>query len=443
MESYATDSFFTLTAWSQAIAQGEVTPRELVERCLAEVETWEKTIRAWVRIDQDEAFRQADTLGEELKQGTSRGPLHGIPFGVKDIFDLQGVLTCNGSPIRDQSLPQQDAEIVGRLRAAGAIFLGKTVTTEYACFDPPPTRNPWNVRHTPGGSSSGSAAAVATGMCAAALGSQTGGSITRPASYCGVTGYKPTFDRYSRRGVTPVSFSLDHVGFLARCVPDLILLTQTLAEEDTLPTLSKPPRLGILDQMFVEDADPDAGRVLRAAVDRCKSRGAEIVSLALPNSFQDISEMHRRIMATEAAEFHYEHFRDHEDELGPLLHELLEEGLSMPAIDYAEALKYRLELLPLMEVLFKQVDAFLTPATVSAAPSGLTSTGSPLFNSPWSFLGTPTVSFPVGYADNGLPMGVQLVGARGTDQQLLNIAQWVDDLLRWRSPPPKLSGSFE
>src|ERR1700730_17802572 len=218
----------TIHAAAGAIRARKTTPLELVEMCLANVDRWESTVRAWVFLERDYPRAEAKLLTEELGKGQYRGPLHGIPIAVKDIFDVFDWPTAAGSQLWENSIAREDCEVVRRLRAAGAIFLGKTVTTQYASFDPPVTRNPWNVEKTPGGSSSGSAVALATGMCLGALGSQTGGSITRPASYCGVTGCKPTYGRVSVDGVVPLAFSMDHPGPMAGCVRDLATMLQVI-----------------------------------------------------------------------------------------------------------------------------------------------------------------------------------------------------------------------
>ena len=221
-----------LTEAAAAIQRKMVSPLELVEDCLNRIARFEPRLSAWVVVDADAARDAARRMTGELAQGTTRGPLHGIPVAIKDIVDVAGFPTRAGSNLTDPEMVSEDATVVARLRRAGAIILGKTVTTEFACFDPSPTRNPWNLAHTPGGSSSGSAAAVATGMCAGAIASQTGGSITRPASYCGIAGVKPTFGRVSRGGVTPVSFHLDHVGVMARSAADCAALLATIAGDD-------------------------------------------------------------------------------------------------------------------------------------------------------------------------------------------------------------------
>ena len=221
--------FATLHAAADAIRERRATPLDILDQCLTQIDRWESRISAWVFIDQEGARAEATRMTEEIKQGKYRGPLHGIPVGIKDIFDVFDWPTAAGSKLWAQSMARKDAPVVERLRQAGAVFLGKTVTTLFASFDPAVTRNPWNLERTPGGSSSGSAAALATGMCLGALGSQTGGSITRPASYCGVCGLKPTFGLVSGEGVVPLSPSMDHPGPMARCVRDLALLLQVIA----------------------------------------------------------------------------------------------------------------------------------------------------------------------------------------------------------------------
>src|SRR6266478_6381486 len=254
------------------IRQGRLSPTELLDPCLAQIDRHEPRVRAWVFVDRESARAQCEQLTQELSRGQNRGPLHGIPLGIKDIYDVFDWPTAAGSRLWARSVARRDATVVARLRQAGAVFLGKTVTTQYASFDPPPTRNPWNPTRTPGGSSSGSAAAVACGMCLGALGSQTGGSITRPASYCGVAGLKPTFGRVSCDGVVPLAPSMDHVGPIAGCIRDLAILLQVIAGPDLrdpncvhLPVpdfnllinqQESPPRLAKVRGLFQERAAP-------------------------------------------------------------------------------------------------------------------------------------------------------------------------------------------
>src|SRR6516165_9134271 len=228
---------YTIHEAAEAITGKRVVPLDLVEQCLSAIDQWEKHIKAWVFVDAEYARAEAMRLSHELAKGYYRGPLHGIPIGVKDIFDVYDWPTACGSKLWANSIARHDAAVVASLRTAGAIFLGKTVTTQYASFDPPVTKNPWNLKHTPGGSSSGSAAAVATGMCLGALGSQTGGSITRPASYCGIAGCKPTYRYLPLDGIMPLAHSMDHPGPMAQNVMDLALMLRVMVSRGfELPT---------------------------------------------------------------------------------------------------------------------------------------------------------------------------------------------------------------
>src|SRR5438105_826663 len=247
----------TIHEAAAALRAGKTTPIDLVNKCLANIDRWEGKIRAWVFVERAYARAEAERLTEELGKGQYRSPLHGIPIAVKDIFDVFDWPTAAGSKLWEKSIARQDCEVVRRLRNAGAIFLGKTVTTQYASFDPPITRNPWNLERTPGGSSSGSAAALATGMCLGALGSQTGGSITRPASYCGVAGCKPTYGRVPLDGIVPLAWSMDHPGPMARCAFDLGLMLAVIADSWRGPTSNEaPPRLLRVRGLFHDLAEP-------------------------------------------------------------------------------------------------------------------------------------------------------------------------------------------
>ena len=274
--------FFTLHIAAESIRTGRLTPVDLLEICLERIDRLEDRVHAWVFVDAKGARTEAERLTAEVRRGEHRGLLHGIPIGIKDIFDVAHWPTAAGSRLWKDRIAGQDATVVRRLREAGAVFVGKTVTTQYASFDPPPTRNPWNLSRTPGGSSSGSAAALACGMCLGALGSQTGGSITRPASYCGIAGLKPTFGCVSTNGVVPLAASMDHVGAMARCVRDLAILFQTIADpknsEETQPP-RVPPRLGRLRGIFENRADASVLRMMDEACDRLRACGAVIVEV--------------------------------------------------------------------------------------------------------------------------------------------------------------------
>lgn len=437
----------------QQLRRGTIRPIELVDKCLQRIERLESRIKAWVLVDAAGARQAAEALGEELTQGRMRGPLHGIPIGIKDVFDVAGWPTKAGSPLRAEHIAGDDATLVARLRAAGAIFLGKTVTTEYACFDPSPTKNPWNLAHTPGGSSSGSAAAVALGMCLAAIGSQTGGSITRPASYCGVAGMKPTFGLLDLAGAVPVSYHLDHAGPIARTVGDLAAMLQVLTTptaEEGLPAPeartdylhvadgARMPKLGVIEPFFMERCDDQVRRETQRALDRIRQGGAQILKVAPPTSYADLLPLHRRIMAVEAAAYHRQAFEAQRKAYGQHIAALVEEGLKTPAWEYAAAIRHLEWYREHAWDGLPEVDALVTPATPTAAPARLDTTGDPMFNSPWSYAGLPTVSFRCGFTEQTLPLGLQLIGRRGSDASLLTAAAWCERRLHIEAEPPLL-----
>ncbi|MCS6975994.1 MAG: amidase [Gemmatales bacterium] len=426
------DSADTLESLAAKLATGRLTCRQLVERCLQRIEEREAEVRAWVLVDAEGARRQADERDRELKNGLRRGPLHGIPLGIKDLFDVQGWPTKAGSRLLGQSPAVEDAVAVARLRSAGAVLLGKTVTTPYASFDPPPTRNPWNPARTPGGSSSGSAAAVAVGMCLAALGSQTGGSITRPASYCGVAGCKPTYGLISVRGVFPLAPSMDHVGPLGRCVADLACLLEVIADVP-LHRLARseapPPRLGRLGGFFRDLADPETWELFERILHRLSESGATVQDVPLPPSFIDIHRQHRIIMAVEAAAFHQERFRQYPDDYPAKITQLLTEGLNMPAVEYAKARQEQERAKGEILDCFRDCDVLAAPATTGPAPDRAT-TGDPAFNSPWSFTHLPVVSLPIGLSSQGLPLAMQLIGRPFEEARLFAAAVWCEEQIR-------------
>ncbi len=431
------------------IRAGQISPIELVDRCIKRIDRFEDRIHAWVLVDAEGARQRA----LELSDSPPVGPLHGIPVGIKDIVDIAGWPTQAGSPLLEGNVARQDAPIVTALRRAGAIILGKTVTVEFACFDPSPTRNPWSatLEHTPGGSSSGSAAALAVGMCMGAIGTQTGGSLVRPSTYCGVATCKPTFGRVSRRRIAPVSYHLDHPGPMARTVDDLRALLQVIMPSQSAgPSLGSdvvddpaappniPPRLGRIDQFFMEHDDASVAEVTRLALATLDQAGAKIVPVAFPDGFEQIQPMHRRIMAVEAAEVHRERFRQHREGYGPKIAGLLDEGLSISAVDYAAALsdqrRFRRRVARWLED--QDVDALVMPSTDTTAPATLETTGTPKFQAPWSCAGLPVVSIPAGLASDGMPSGIQLVGRPHSEEPLLSIARWCEQQIAFHEAPP-------
>ena len=427
----------TISDMAGQIHNGRITPPELAEQCLGRIAEHEDRIHAWVLVDEEGARRTAEELAAE---DVPRGPLHGIPLGIKDIVDVRGFATRAGSPLRERHIAEEDAPVVAALRRAAAIILGKTVTVEFACFDPSPTKNPWSpdLTHTPGGSSSGSAAAVALGMCFGAIGSQTGGSLVRPATYCGVATCKPTFGRISRRGVVPVSYHLDHVGPMARSAGDLEIMLRCLMDKpsSSRPPLPDPPRLGLLEQFFMEEASRGIHKTTTEALDRLRNAGAQVQTVAFPDGFEQVRPMHRRIMAVEAAAYHREPFAKHREAYGPMIASLLDEGLTISGVDYAAALAwqrgYRRRVTDWLARL--DIDALIVPSTDTTAPATLETTGTPKFQAPWSSAGLPVVSIPCGLArcdsaDVDMPAAVQLVGPADSEFHLLRVARWCQQRL--------------
>jgi Asp-tRNA(Asn)/Glu-tRNA(Gln) amidotransferase A subunit family amidase len=443
----------TIHAAAQEIRSQRLSPVDLLDRCLAQIDRLEERVRAWVFVDRDGARAEAEKLTEEIRRGHWRGPLHGIPIGIKDIIDVFDWPTAAGSRLWARSIARRDATVVQRLRQAGAVLLGKTVTTQYASFDPPVTRNPWHAARTPGGSSSGSAAAVACGMCPGALGSQTGGSITRPAAYCGVAGCKPTFGRVSGAGLLPLAASMDHPGPIASCVRDLAILLQTIAGPDPLDPhcsghgvpdyleavktpLPRPPVLGRLRGLFESAATPEMAAFMDRVAEQLRQRGVTIREVALPAAFAEVVGRHRTVMAVEAAAYHGERLRWHPDDYQPRITALLGEGLACTAAEYARCKEHQQQLARLMLVCFEGVDALLTPATTSPAPEADT-TGDPALNSPWSYTGLPTVCFRAGWSTEELPLGVQLVGRPWGEAELFRVAEWCEGALPTESREPQ------
>jgi len=461
----------TIAVAARQIRDGRLTPLDLVEQRLARIRRHDGRLRAWVVVDDEGARRAARQAADDLAAGRDLGPLHGIPLGIKDIIDVEGFATEAGSPLRRGHMAAGDAPVVAALRRAGAIILGKTVTVEFACFDPSPSRNPWSpdLRHTPGGSSSGSAVAVAAGMCLAALGTQTGGSLVRPASYCGIATCKPTFGRVSAEGIVPVSCHLDHPGPMARSVADLEILLQYLLadrglsrfsgrrraamvgengavpfpnpepEPTATPPSARPPRLGLVEQFFMERADPVMRQAVDTALAKLRRAGASIGPVPLNEDFDEVLAMHGVIMAAEATAYHRRDFAAHRESYGPMIRGLLEEGLRTSAVDYAAALAHQREFRRRIGNLFSGFDALVMPATDTTAPPTLETTGPKTFQAPWSYAGVPVVSIPCGLAGDGLPAAIQLVAPHHEDFALLAIAGWCEKTLDFRTQPP-LSG---
>jgi Asp-tRNA(Asn)/Glu-tRNA(Gln) amidotransferase A subunit family amidase len=437
-EPLSSEATITAAQAAQRIAAGDLSSEALVGACLDRIAELEPQVQAWAFLDRQHALEQARAADEVRKAGKGVGPLHGIPVGIKDIIDTADMPTENGCPFFKGRAPTEDAACVAALRRAGAVILGKTVTTELATMTPSRTRNPRNLEHTPGGSSSGSAAAVACGMVPLALGTQTGGSVLRPSSYCGVFGFKPTFGVIPRAGVLEQAGSLDTVGVHATSVEDLALIADVLQGYDARDraglTGSRPRFLATatedwpLAPMFTfvkthawKDADP---RTHAAFAELVEHLGDQIEEISVDNTLERGVAAARIVQGVElAANF------------GPLLDRApqtlsegvtrrIEEGRRIRAVDYMAALNDRQEFYNSLDELFINRGTILTPAAPGPAPRGFASTGDPVFNAFWTYLGVPAVSLPLLEAD-GLPIGVQLVGPRGDDGRLLRSARWL------------------
>ncbi len=434
----------TLADLIRKISRKELSPVALADSLLGRIDSLEPSLQAWVTIDRRQVREEALRCEKEIRRGKIRGPLQGVPLGIKDIFYTAGMKTTAGSKIFADFLPSFDATAVARLKRAGAIVLGKTATTEFAHADPAPTRNPWNPEHTPGGSSSGSAAGVATGMCPGALGSQTGGSVLRPAAYCGVVGLKPTYGRISRYGVFPFSWSLDHVGVFTRTVADAAILLTVLAGYDPqdpttarepvsdytqAPRISRSPLIGVVKDFYRKNSEPQVWQNARGVLARLKKAGARVENVKMPTSFAVVHDAHRVVMRTEGAAFHESLYEKHADLYRPKLTELVEVGRLIPGVHYLNACRIKREFRRDMDRVMERYDFLLTPSTSSPAPRGLQSTGNAWFQVPWSFSGLPTITLPSGLSSEGLPLGVQLVGKAYGEAKLLAAARWCEKIL--------------
>jgi Asp-tRNA(Asn)/Glu-tRNA(Gln) amidotransferase A subunit family amidase len=421
------------------LVAGEFGVADYARALLERVRAVEPAVQAWARIDAAHVLAQAEALDDVHAAGAPDGPLFGLPVGVKDIVDTADLPTENGTVLHAGRQPRADAELVRRLRAAGALVMGKTVTTELATYAPGKTCNPHDAGHTPGGSSSGSAAAVAAGMVPLAVGTQTNGSVIRPASFCGVVGYKPSFGWISRRGVLVQAPSFDQVGVFGRHVEDVALLAQCLAGHDpadaatrvraTPPLLETaladpplPPALAFVRTPMWDRVAPDAQAAFGELLALLAGRVAEF---ELPPTMAGVIDAHRSVMEAEiAGSFEAEYERGRE-QLSASLCAQIERGRAVTAVAARKALARVAPINDAFDAVFDHYDAILTPATLGTAPQGLDSTGDPVMCTLWSFTGQPAVALPLLHGENGLPLGVQLVGRRDDDARLLRTARWL------------------
>jgi Asp-tRNA(Asn)/Glu-tRNA(Gln) amidotransferase A subunit family amidase len=412
------------TEAARKLATREITAVSLLSDCLERIAEREPTVHAWTFVDADGAMQRARVLDSQA----SAGLLHGLPIAVKDLFDTFDMPTCYGSPIYAGHRPAADAACVALARAAGAIVVGKTVTTEFATFHPGPTCNPHNPKHTPGGSSSGSAAAVADWMVPLGFASQTAGSIVRPAAFCGVVGYKPTYGTINRVGVKMISDTLDTLGALARSVPDAALFVAALSDRREL-LLERPqadaPRVGLCRTYEWDRGRTETHAVFEDAARRLREAGASVRDVTLPPPFAGLVDAQIAIMVHEVAKSLSHEWLVHRDRLSREMIAMIEAGLAVTPerYDAARALA-RSSRMALVSV-FESIDVVLAPSTVGVAPEGIQATGDPLFNRMWTLLHVPCVHLPLGRGPRGLPVGITVAGPLGADRATLAAADWI------------------
>ena len=407
-----------------AIASGEVTPTALVERCLARIAEVQPIAEPWRVVDAERALAAAKILTEEAACGALRGPLHGIPVGVKDIIDVAGLPSrCNAKMLEAVPPAQADAEIVLALKSAGAIVLGKTHTTEFAFFTPSPARNPHHVGHTPGGSSSGSAAAVASGTVPLSLGTQTLASVNRPAAYCGIAAFKPSSRLLSTHGVAVLAPGYDTVGFYGASVEDAVSFFEAVAPPHVCLGAVTPARIAVLADPLTADLAPDVAAAFAALVEAAKAAGIGVDEIPSPVPLQDLIDLHWRTMHYEIGRIHA-HRLTAGDGISDRFRQAVEEGLAVTEAAYL-ADRRAMDGLRARMVAELCGRAVLSPATPGPAPEGLGWTGDPKFIAPWTVVGGPIVTIPAGRAANGLPLGAILSGMPGDDAALCGFARRV------------------
>ncbi|MDJ0958019.1 MAG: amidase [Arenicellales bacterium] len=424
---------------AEAIQAGKITSEELVQACIDRIEEVDGTVQAWAYFNPESALEQARKCHRAHQEGRSLGPLHGVPVGIKDIFDTDDMPTEDGTILHIGRRPLTDASVVSQLRSVGAIIVGKTVTTELAVYAPGKTTNPHDPTRTPGGSSSGSAAAVASLMIPVAVGTQTNGSIIRPASFCGVVGFKPTYGLISRHGVLRLSRPLDQVGVFARSVEDAAFFAEQITvfddrDPDMRPkgrpsllatALDEPPltpRFAFVKSPVWDNAEDDMKQAFDELVDEL---GKNVEEVSLPKPFDDAVAMHQTLMYADLAKSFSREYEQGADRLSTSLKAMIEEGQTYLAVDYNRAMEHREGFNELLNGMFEDFDAILTPASNGGAPVGLDSTGDPVFSTIWTLCGTPAISLPMLQGESGMPMGVQLIGPRGDDARLLRTARWL------------------
>ena len=424
---------------SNLLSKGDIKAEDLAKSYLKRIEKFDKDVKAWAFFDPNFILKKASECDNLKNIGRPLGPLHGLPIAIKDIFGTDEMPTECGTVLRKKKYSKGDSTVVSLLKSSGAYVMGKTVTTEFAYFDPGKTTNPHDYSRTPGGSSSGSAAAVASFMTPVAIGSQTNGSIIRPASYCGVMGYKPSYGLISRNGVLRQSFLLDHVGIFSRTVDDLAFISQEIIKRDTedrstvsfasgnFLNIAKEdppfdPRFIFFKTDMWKNLDKENIKIFEKFI---KEQGPNVEVHDTPSYFKDIMKYHKIIHETDMAYAFSDYYKNSKNKLGKELVKAIERGQNYKSKDYVEAVENRDYFYKIFSEVFNDYHGILTPASSGVAPKGLKSTGSPEFSTIWTFLGMPCISLPLLSGSNNLPLGVQLVGEKFDDARLMRTANWI------------------
>ncbi len=440
----------SLSEGLQRMEEGSLGAEEWVRSLLSRIDACEEKVQAWVQVDEEGALAAARAVDEARNKGERPGPLAGAPYAAKDIIDVRGLKREAGTKIFKDHVAAEDAACVARLRSAGAIALGKAVTTPFAQGDPSVTRNPWNLARSPGGSSSGSAAAVGAGMVPAAFGTQTTGSTLRPAAYCGVPGLKPTYGRIPRTGLLSVSWNFDHVGVIARTVEDIGRVLEVAAGPDgsdhaalrtALPALGrtpqKPARIAYLKSLLAE-ASAEVSEWTERAAARLRESGVALDAVELPLRLEEINAAHFIARCVDAAAGHQELYATRREELPPYVRRSLTIGYMAPAVHYARALRVRGVFTQKMEDLLRRYDLLMLPTFDAGPPPREESTGRPAFLQPLTFSGQPALTLPLGRGDMNLPLGVQFGAVRCGERKLLAMGRWFEEEMGWRAEFPVL-----
>jgi len=418
---YISDCSLSITM--ERLRIGEIIPEQLIDELCDKLDSWDNKVKAFLP-EQNRRERLKKDLAElylKYPDSENRPVLFGIPIGVKDIFQVAGFTTKAGSNLPQEVLQGDEAKVVQILKQAGALIMGKTVTTEFAYFDPGPTGNPHNLNHTPGGSSSGSAAAVAAGFVPLAFGTQTIGSISRPAAFCGTVGFKPSYGRISAEGVIPFSKSADHIGFMTQDLGGAKLIASLLCEDwqNDLKAPMRKPVLGIPEGKYLDQASPEISAAFDDSVQKLKSKGYKIKYIPAFFQIDEINASHRMMNAAEFAEVHKEWYELYKDKYHKASCDLIETGLKVSEEDLQKAIAGRLIIRKELEQLQQEngIDLWISPSAPTTATEGLSSTGNPIMNLPWTYAGLPTLAIPIGFL-NDLPYGIQFASGFSQDELL-------------------------